>query len=366
MKSILLGTAAGMMVASGAYAADLPGEVAPVAVDYVKVCDAFGAGFFYIPGSDTCLQIGGRVRFQLTYNGTDGHHSQDTVNARADARVTWDARTATDYGTLRTFMEFGTDDSSRNIYVNQAFIQLGYVTVGRQDDVANGSGLYGINDATWGPGDYTATGITVLADNLGGGFYVGAGVYGNDNSVTRQDVWTEDKGADVHVSAAIGIADQPWGSFDVSGVYIHNNEVDPSYTFVGYPYLFGIFPVGFLPVFSYDAGSPELDTWGVKATADLKLMDPLDVRLWVGYTKVQDTDFDDTAIGVAAKYAVNDATNVYAGVRYDILDGDDNTYANVGVDYSLVKGLNLQGELDYNHYGDDNDFAVVGRVVRVW
>ena len=52
---MLLGTAAGLMVASGAYAADLPGEAAPAAVDYVKVCDAYGAGFFYIPGTETCL-----------------------------------------------------------------------------------------------------------------------------------------------------------------------------------------------------------------------------------------------------------------------------------------------------------------------
>ena len=34
-------------------------------VDYVRVCDAFGSGFFYIPGTDTCLKIGGYVRGDL-------------------------------------------------------------------------------------------------------------------------------------------------------------------------------------------------------------------------------------------------------------------------------------------------------------
>ena len=36
--------------------------LADVPVDYVKVCQAYGAGFFYIPGADTCIRIGGRVR----------------------------------------------------------------------------------------------------------------------------------------------------------------------------------------------------------------------------------------------------------------------------------------------------------------
>ena len=68
----LLGTAAGLMVATGAYAADLPGEAAPVAVDYVKVCDAYGAGFFYIPGTETCLDISGRVpRSYRLFRGFD-------------------------------------------------------------------------------------------------------------------------------------------------------------------------------------------------------------------------------------------------------------------------------------------------------
>jgi len=32
-------------------------------VEYVRICDAFGTGFYYIPGTETCLQIGGRVDY---------------------------------------------------------------------------------------------------------------------------------------------------------------------------------------------------------------------------------------------------------------------------------------------------------------
>ena len=65
-KSLLLGSAAGLAVVSGAQAADLPvRKAAPVAVEYVRVCTAYGAGFFFIPGTETCLRVSGRVRAEF-------------------------------------------------------------------------------------------------------------------------------------------------------------------------------------------------------------------------------------------------------------------------------------------------------------
>jgi len=60
-KSLLLGSAAALVATAGASAADLPSKKA-APVQYVKVCDAYGAGFFAIPGTDTCIKVGGRVR----------------------------------------------------------------------------------------------------------------------------------------------------------------------------------------------------------------------------------------------------------------------------------------------------------------
>ena len=62
-KTLLLGTAAGLMAASGAFAADLP--VKAKAVEYVKICSLYGAGFYYIPGTDTCIKLGGYVRAEF-------------------------------------------------------------------------------------------------------------------------------------------------------------------------------------------------------------------------------------------------------------------------------------------------------------
>src|SRR6266850_752410 len=56
-RTLILGSAAGLMALSGAQAADLP--VKAKAVEYVRICSLYGAGFFYIPGTDTCIKFGG-------------------------------------------------------------------------------------------------------------------------------------------------------------------------------------------------------------------------------------------------------------------------------------------------------------------
>ena len=65
IKSLILGSAVALLAVSGARAADAVMAPEPEPVDYVKVCDAYGAGFFYIPGTQTCLSINGYVWFQV-------------------------------------------------------------------------------------------------------------------------------------------------------------------------------------------------------------------------------------------------------------------------------------------------------------
>src|SRR5580704_19221184 len=48
----------------GARAADLPArQAAPI--EHVRICDAYGAGFFFIPGTESCLKVGGLVMTEL-------------------------------------------------------------------------------------------------------------------------------------------------------------------------------------------------------------------------------------------------------------------------------------------------------------
>jgi Porin subfamily len=116
VKSLILGSAAGLLAMSGAQAADLP--VKAKAVEYVRICSLYGAGFFYIPGTDTCIKLGGYVRIDTTFNGSTygqpawsgdlGQQNRyyDRYDARSRMAITVDTRTATEYGVVRTFGQF--------------------------------------------------------------------------------------------------------------------------------------------------------------------------------------------------------------------------------------------------------------------
>src|SRR5712692_10735351 len=70
VKRVLLGSAAGVFAVAGAQAADLPVKAKPV--EYVKVCSLYGAGFWYVPGTDTCIKVGAFVKLQVNYNSNPG------------------------------------------------------------------------------------------------------------------------------------------------------------------------------------------------------------------------------------------------------------------------------------------------------
>ena len=117
VKSLLLGSAAGLAAVAGAQAADLP--VKAKAVEYVKVCSLYGAGFFYIPGTDTCLKIGGFVRTEWNHNaggsfntnvaGANAQYNRasDTLVNRTRGLFSFDVRSQTEYGTLRSYVRAG-------------------------------------------------------------------------------------------------------------------------------------------------------------------------------------------------------------------------------------------------------------------
>jgi len=104
IKSLLMGSAALSAVATGAQAADAIVVPEPEPMEYVRVCDVYGAGFFYIPGTETCLKIGGYVRYQIGFSDGD-FTEQDGWDKLTRATVTLDARSETEYGTLGGFIE---------------------------------------------------------------------------------------------------------------------------------------------------------------------------------------------------------------------------------------------------------------------
>jgi len=160
VKSLLLGTTAGLVAVAGAQAAELPVKAAPV--QYVKICNLYGDGFYYIPGTDICLKVGGYVRGEYFYNyganGTNGPFQAGFANGgasnpaannagfkdrsdggdwimRTRAYAWFDSRQQTEYGTLRSYLQIGVNYDSPNassagFNANRAFIQFAGFTVG--------------------------------------------------------------------------------------------------------------------------------------------------------------------------------------------------------------------------------------------
>jgi hypothetical protein len=153
VKSLLLGTAAGLVAAAGAQAADLPVKAKPV--QYVKICSLYGAGFYYMPGTDTCIKIGGFVRAEVNFNAggsfAPSFANRDSINYnsnnwRSRAGITADARSQTAYGTLRAYVYLAaTSDNSAagapsngtgataytRLYAPAGFIQWAGFTAGK-------------------------------------------------------------------------------------------------------------------------------------------------------------------------------------------------------------------------------------------
>src|SRR5579862_8394117 len=63
IKSILLGSAAGVVAVASAQAADLPTRKA-APVEYVRVCNVGGITGWTLPGSDTCVKFSGFITAQ--------------------------------------------------------------------------------------------------------------------------------------------------------------------------------------------------------------------------------------------------------------------------------------------------------------
>ncbi|WP_407051716.1 porin [Methyloraptor flagellatus] len=252
---LALAAAALVGTASVASAADL-GRPAPAAVDYVKVCDAYGAGFFYIPGSDTCLKIGGRVYFDMRTgsgafsrldhqlsNYSDRRRSGNNIFTRTAAYETFDARTNTEYGLLRSFINlrqrFSTGSAAAEIVLQDGFIQFGGLTAGMTRSAFDFTPL----GYTFGV-DYNAFQSNVILNQIGYTFAFGNGItatvsvedptsadinYNNSRRVASTGVFT----ALYAGQAAYGALKAPdvvgklnikqaWGSAQISAAY-HDN-----------------------------------------------------------------------------------------------------------------------------------------------
>jgi hypothetical protein len=150
IRNFILGSAAGLVAAGGAQAADLP--VKAKAIEYVRVCSLYGAGFWFIPGTDTCIKLGGYLRADTTFNG--GAHGQpawngdigqqnryrDYYSARSRMALTVDTRTASEYGVVRTFVQANFQFTTQGNNTVNPVNFTGSPSAGTQTSLLNGPG----------------------------------------------------------------------------------------------------------------------------------------------------------------------------------------------------------------------------------
>jgi hypothetical protein len=140
IKGLILGSAASILAMGGAQAADLP--VKAKAVEYVKVCSLYGAGFYYIPGTDTCIKIGGAIRLDVAFNGNlydapfwqggaggSNLFTKDYFVSRERVNATLDTRTATEYGVVRTYSNMQFDFSQNRETIAGGFVEMDFAFI---------------------------------------------------------------------------------------------------------------------------------------------------------------------------------------------------------------------------------------------
>jgi len=114
----------------------------------VKICSLYGVGFYYVPGTDMCIKIGGWVRAEYAYgdngnfawgwaNGNVNNRNTNNSTWRARGYITADARNQTEYGTVRGYLavglstnNIGADNAGNTFSSNRAFIQWAGFTFG--------------------------------------------------------------------------------------------------------------------------------------------------------------------------------------------------------------------------------------------
>ena len=325
IKSLLLGSAAALAAVSGAQAADAIVAAEPEPMEYVRVCDAFGTGYFYIPGTETCLKIGGYVRFQTNF-GKDrsGTSDWDTFTR---GQLQFDAKNDTELGTLESTIVLQTNaDSAVNggsTFLDTASIgiagfKFGYYYSWWDDGIAGETDALATNTLfnsisyTYDGGAFKA-GISVdeiegigrtgfvpgaLPNNFtrkDNGVGVAAMVSGSVGGVTATLLGGYDTEREEGAIRAILSAELGAGTFSLAGVWasdpnVYYNEsewtVAASYEFKATDKLTITPAAQYFGDYAFISG---VDAWRVGLTAGYQITDGLKTLATVQYQDVDDS-----------------------------------------------------------------------------
>jgi hypothetical protein len=364
IKSLLLGSAAALVAVSGARAADAIVAAEPEPVEYVRVCDAFGTGYFYIPGTETCLRIHGYLRYDIAGGDLYSHTSStgdDTYNKQMRFSFRTSTASETELGTLRTYTEtrFNWADTQvvgggythgSNVSLNFAWIQLGGLRVGKDESLFS---------------TFTGYAGSVIQDTLAGG-------YGPFD--TNLISYTYNGGA---FRAAIALEQGVSDDGTTNGTWGIDDYMP--HVVVGMGYNAGM--VDLSGVFAWDSrddiGGTVRGGWAAKLRADVTINDMASVFAMLqygenssGYTTWWSGAATDETWSVIAGGTLNVSEKASINVQGQWVESNtvnSDAWSLVGnVAYTLVPGLVVTPEVAYYDDGSVNggDFGAQLRVQR--
>ncbi len=317
-------------------------------VDYVRVCDAYGQGFFYIPGAETCLKIGGYVRQEIAM-GDDVYWGGklDSFTGKTRASLRFDVRNETEMGTLRSNVEtrFEYKNSQSRSYIAEALIELGGFSVGVADSLfanwtwAAGNVVY--DDVIYYSGDRT-TQISYTQD-FGNGL---SAMIGAEEGSGSWEMETVD---------ALGVKKREW--LDLRS----NDYVPHLITGVKYEQDWGT-------LFGMAAYDTRYEAWALKARVNLEVSDALSLFFMGSYQSAPERPnyygswYGDWALwgGLSAKVSEKATVNSQL-----VFEQDGSWAAALDVSYEIVPGFKVTPELNYTAFrGFRGDDDLVGGVVR--
>jgi hypothetical protein len=356
-------------------------------MEYVRICDTYGVGFYYIPGTETCLKVSGYIRYDIGVGGfgltdvidkedyldavldddDDDIDLNDTYDTRARVQLRVDSRTETELGTLRTYAavnfqwdtstSFDEDEfepiagssgftfSESNWGIEHAYIELGGFRIGKTDSLfSTFTGYAGgvIHDDIIGYGPFDTHQIAYTFTG-GNGFTAAVAVEeGAGNTI-----------------APFGPGNNFYSPFTVADLYTLDDYVPHVVGGVGWTGGWG----GVSLVAGYDA------VWGegaIKGRIDFNASDAISLFVMAAWASVDD-DFGgldspnfyapwggEWGIWGGGSFKFNEKATFNVQLSYDELE-DFAAVANV--DYELVPNFHIIPEIAYVDNFDEDTFG---------
>jgi len=321
--STLLLSSAALVVAGSSYAADLPAKKGAPAAKAATGCPAFGAGYFQIPGSDTCLKFGGYMRNTSSFDGS-------ALTNTPAARVEFTAMSNSEIGAVKGYARtnFATDSAS----ADRMYVSVGGFTAGAQGNLGDIAGTNPIGTIS-GLGGGSATGFTYAMPIGSSTLSVGA----FDAPTDGDGKASQDLVAQFATTAA--------GAKLTAFAANHPNDVGQGWAVGG--------------KVSFAAGVATINVAGGISNGAIA---------YTGTSDGTSTDSDGTdmyagsTVSGEVLLAAGPGT-LYAGVGQVTADADTVQYYAVGYNYTLAKNLVVTPEWKYSN--DSSDTSATAYVLRI-